>query len=117
VKETAIKVPGTYTWVLDGKFKEDPLAVHPLNKPKYHCSDTRTLVIKNQIRFKMNARGIESVRDGDIAVKVLLKFNAGLRTEHKANTIEFDALDRPYIEVCHYIVITFTSLFNIVMII
>jgi len=39
------------------------------------------------------------MREGDIAVRVLLKFNAGLRTEHKANTIEYDSLDRPYIEV------------------
>jgi len=99
VKESTIKVPGTYTWVLDSKFKEDPLAVHPLNKPKYHCSDTRTLVIRNQVRFKMNAAGIESVRDGDLAVKQIFKFNAGLRTEHKANTIEYDSLDRPFIEV------------------
>jgi len=99
VKETTIKVPGTYNWVLDCKFKEDVFAVHPLNKPKYHCGDARQLVIRNQVRFKMNATGIASVREGDIAVKVMFKFNAGLRTEHKPNTIEYDSLERPYIEV------------------
>lgn len=99
VKETTISVPGTYNWVLDSKYKEDVYAVHALNKPRYHCGDARTLVIRNQVRFKMNATGIESVRAGDLAVRILFKLNAGLRTEHKANTIEYDSLERPYIEV------------------
>jgi hypothetical protein len=99
VKESTISVPGAYAWVLDCKHKEDTLAVHPLNKPKYHCSDARTLVIRNQIRFKMSSTGIEGIRDGDIAVKVMLKFNIGLRTVNKPNMIEYDSLNRPYIEV------------------
>lgn len=98
-KENTIKIPGTSNWVLEQKFKEDPYLVHELNKPRYLASEPRTLVLKNQVRFRMNRNGIEGMREGDIQVKAMFKFNTNIRTEVKVGQIEYDSMDRPYIEM------------------
>jgi len=100
VKETMIKIPGTYNWVLEQKYKEDPYLVHKLNTPRYLMTDPRTLIFKSQVRFTMSPQGIAGMREGDIQLKAaFLKLNAGMRTEHKPGTIEYDSGDRPYIEM------------------
>jgi len=99
VKEATLKVPGSFNWVLEQKYKTDPYLVNPGNTPKFLSSEPRVLVIKNQVRFSMSPQGIAGIREGDIQVKVMIKWNAGIRTELKPNTVEYDSMDRPYIEM------------------
>jgi hypothetical protein len=53
--------------------------VHKLNTIKLVSADPRTFIIRNQVRLRMNQHGIEGLREGDIQLKLLVKFNCNVR--------------------------------------
>jgi len=93
-KSALLEVPAVEHWVLESAYA-DPYLVHPNNVIRQTKTDARKFVLNHALHFKMNKHGIESVRDGDIYLKQVFKFNAGIKTELRRNHIHLDSSRRP----------------------
>jgi hypothetical protein len=96
----SLYLPSPPGFVLDSRNKADPLLVCPQNKLIPVKSEVRTIVLNKTVHLNLNENGnVDSVNPGEVYAKLLMKFQANLRTTFLKGRVDTDDKKRAYVVV------------------
>ena len=66
-------------------------------EPEYVPSQLSKIYLANQIHLYFNQYGITNIKDNDMMIKFMLKFNASIKTKYIAQRLDTDEKGRVYL--------------------